>query len=346
MPIGMIEGFDYYPDYAYAAGIGVASTWIGDDIQRHLMRPGRFEGKSLGYYGAGGSYSTATRILQPTTKCGIGFAFRTSLLSRYNDGRRIFGMSAPDSSALNAVAFHLWINNVGIAFIIVNGVEVARSTRQVLQSTWVYFEIELDIEAKRVRLLMDGLEQFNVTNPALPFPRPTVGRMLICGDDRLSHGDNSDNIYDDMYYVYDEARTLGESRIQLGEALANDTVEWTPLAGQNWENIDEISVDSDTTYNATNTVGAKDLFKFTDIVVNPDVIHAVGIVYAARKEDSGTRTVQSVVKSGGVEQNGFAQNMTTDYIWTRDVLNLDPQGNVPWTKARVNALRIGYRLVL
>ena len=340
MPIGLIEGFDYYPDEPYAQGIGVASTWIGGLTSPNAkLGPGRFEGRSFAFESRGGIYSYATKQVQTTTKCALGFAFRTANLNVNAGGKRFMHLASPDDSTPKAVQF--FMNNVGQIALQVNGLVVGRSTRLALENTWHYYEIEVDLDLKTLKFWLDGELQFALQD--VGYPIPTIGRIVITTDDAIP---STIWFWDDLYYVYNEARSLGESRIQLAEALSNADVAWTPLAGQNFERIDDASVDSDASYNATNTVGAKDLFNFTDITVNPDTIHAVGIVYAARKEDSGTRTVQSYMESGATPAEGFKQNMTTDYIWTRDIFNLDPNGDVPWTKARVNALKIGYRLVL
>lgn len=150
-----------------------------------------------------------------------------------------------------------------------------------------------------------------------------------------------------MYFIQNEDETLGESRIQLLQPLADEEITWTPEpAGPNYQNVDDASTDGDGTYNYTNVVGNRDWFSVTAISVNPTAIHAISVVMASKKVDSGTRVVAASLRSGSSVEDSEDHTQTSDYTWSRDIFLTDPNGDVPWTKDSVNALDVGYKLVL
>jgi hypothetical protein len=83
----------------------------------------------------------------------------------------------------------------------------------------------------------------------------------------------------------------------------------------------------------------------TQVDVNPVTIHAVGLITAARKEDSGTRTIRNLLNLDGLDAATPGYNLTTDYTWNRTLALTAPDGS-PWTKAKVNNLKMGYELVM
>lgn len=341
-----IEGFDYYPANVGLPGLGVLSTWIqgfsviaGD----YSLPAGRFlPGRSFRIQ-PGPSINWVTRAIPPGTKKAIGFAVKFEALGIQPDGfgKVFLQILDIDGNTQYTVSVNV-LGEIRMQNAKTGEIGLA-SGRRVLNNTWHYLELLIHHQEQgRMNLFIDGMEQFDLAGNYLPAPTNQIGRLRL-----WTTNGSSVFLVDDMYCLDGADEVLGECRIQMLEPSMDSQVEWTGNpGGGNFANVDDPNVDSDTTYNYSNTVGAKDYFKSTQIEVNPSVIHAIGTVLAARKEDSGTRTIRSKVRSGGVEGNGHNENLTTDYIWSRDIYTLDPQGNVPWTKARVNNLDIGYELVL
>lgn len=348
MPIDIIEGFDYYPSDVNLNGYGIHATWIRSINASFAMVAGRFEGKAAQRNLSNVATGYCTRQFTPTNEVVIGFAVNL----REPIGNCILPGGDQILTLRDGIGAHqamLRVTNTGIVRITPAGSNTAyiQSTRPLLQNTWHYIEFafKADDTAGEVKLSIDG-------EPQTPF----VGDTRLPGTDgnlsQIGFGteqvNNAVGVHwiDDLYVVVDSLTLLGESRIQLLEPNINSAVQFTPSAGVNYENVDDASVDGDGSYNFSNSVGDKDLFGFTDITVTPSVIHAVGLVMAARKEDSGTRTIKQLVKSGVVTGAGDDYNLTVEYTWNRAIFNKNPATDAAWTKPEVNAMTAGYQLVL
>ena len=350
MPIDLIEGFDYYPANVDEVGYGLFSTWIRENQGGAMaFRDGRFRpGKAVRVDTQGNfPVGRATLPHTPARQVVYGFAFflETALGSMSGGlGRRL--ISFRDNLGNGHVLMH--VDNVGnLNFVHGNGALIFQCPkRRIIQSTWHYLEIAITIGDAdgSVNVWIDGENQGGVAG----VDTRNVGNANL-GQFATAVPDYQPGSYylDDMYVLVNETQPLGECRIQLLEANSDSDVDFSRSAGAtNFGNVGANSSDGDTTYNFFNDPGGKDLFGNTGISVNPDKIHAIGINIAARKEDSGTRTIRGVVKSNGVEGYSSNYNLTVNYTWTRKILLVDPETQAAWTKGRVNAMTLGYELVL
>jgi hypothetical protein len=342
MTLAWLEGFDYYPLVNDTPGIGLRSTWIGAD-GGHTLIPGRFApGKALQCYQHVNN-SRAQRLLPESTIVTLGFAIRVyELNTLLVGGNRLIEFISADNQQ---VQFAWGANSLGRMYFERGGVKLGLTDKSLLQNTWHFIEIELILSdaAGRATMWLDGelIQEFTGIDTK-GAADPTIGSIApaLGGNGELAYA------LDDMYLLTGVAAAVGESRIEILAATANDTVEFDPSAGTNWSNISDLPPDADSSYNSSNTVGAVDLFTMGDIISNPTGITAIEIISASRKDDAGTRTMRNVIKSGAVTANGEDQNLVVDYRWNRDVFNLNPDGDVPWTKAAINALSVGYELRL
>jgi len=118
----------------------------------------------------------------------------------------------------------------------------------------------------------------------------------------------------------------------------------TPLAGLNWQNVDEAQEDGDTTYNYSATAGQKDSFAHAATSLNGTVLGAQVTAFA-RKDDVGGRTGRAFLRSGLVDDPGPTDIIADSYIVTRGLHEVDPNGGGAWSKAAIDAAEIGYELV-
>lgn len=342
MPFAFIDGFDDYPASMSTLGVGLNSTWI--DASNHgSFVTGRFGGLAV----RKDINRTMRRSVPSTTQITMGLAVKQNEL----DACSVLGQTFIQfNSTTDAFQFAIGCDDLGNIKVGTNlSVPLAVAPKKVLNNTWHYIEFELVLSdtVGRIKLWIDGEEQFDVTNVDTKANAATdIGRVYLIANGSIA-GNNGDMSFDDVYVKYDEASAIGECRAVLQVVTADSLAEWTRLSGAtNAGMVDEITVDSDATYNSSNTVGQKDLFEFTDLVGNPTTIHAVQVSLAARKDDAGTRTIQHVIKHGATEWNGTDQFQTTDYTWQRLIRETNPVGDIPWTKADINALLIGYTLTL
>lgn len=136
---------------------------------------------------------------------------------------------------------------------------------------------------------------------------------------------------------------LGDVRVDaLLPTGAGANTGFTPSAGSNFQCVDENPANDDTDYVQANVVATKDTYTFADITHNPTTVFGVQVNMVARKDDAGSRSIASVVRSGGADTAGTAQPLATTYANYAAILELDPNGAIPWTKAAVNAAEYGH----
>lgn len=133
--------------------------------------------------------------------------------------------------------------------------------------------------------------------------------------------------------------------VALGYLLPDGDVvkQWTNSAGSSaFALVNEIPADGDTTYITDSVVGHQDIFTFQD--TSTPVVVAVQISTSGRRTDQGAKSFQSVVgATGGLEQSDpFYPG--GNYAYWRDVLDIDPNTNAPWSVAGLNATDWGARI--
>ncbi len=138
----------------------------------------------------------------------------------------------------------------------------------------------------------------------------------------------------------------GDCRLQTDFPIANEAVAFTPLANTNWQEVSETAMDSDTSYNSTSTVGARDTFQFTPLALpTGSSILGVFLRCAAAKTDAGTRTYQTVLTGTGGTSLGTVASLSTSYQYQQDNYTSFLSGLGLLTEAGINGFYLGYQLV-
>jgi len=143
---------------------------------------------------------------------------------------------------------------------------------------------------------------------------------------------------------------LGDVKVALLKPNgAGSSTQWTiggsSPAPTNWESVDEVTNDDDTTQVNSSTVGQKDLYAMENLGSTAGSVKAVAVTYRVKKDDAGTRTVKSKVKHSGSEANGANFNPSTSYAYQQDVFETNPSTTSPWTPTEVNAMEAGIEVV-
>jgi hypothetical protein len=131
---------------------------------------------------------------------------------------------------------------------------------------------------------------------------------------------------------------------------AGDLTEFTPSGNpNNFENVNNIiAAPAPTQWNQSAVVGQRDTFQYPAVVFAG--IPSVKIVQAhmvGSKSDAGARTIQLLVRDGGVNTDiGGIQNLNNNPSWTgfeADML-VDPITGLPWDLSDVSNYQFGYEL--
>lgn len=136
---------------------------------------------------------------------------------------------------------------------------------------------------------------------------------------------------------------LGDVRVELvvpTSEYANDG--FTANTGTTYEAVDEANQDGDTTYIHGNADGDSIDFGVSELSNTPTAIFGVAVQAVAKKTDVGVRSIRTRITSDGNTANGSDAPLTTSYTASApQIVELDPDGNVAWTRAAVEAATIG-----
>lgn len=159
----------------------------------------------------------------------------------------------------------------------------------------------------------------------------------------------------DDFYISDEDTDDGNASI-IGFAGpvkivcrnpngAGASSEWTPLSGANHTNVDETTgKDDDTSYVASLTEGAVDLYAHQALeVINPTIV-AVAVHQWAKKMDGTSRTIAPVAYVGGVEYPGDEDALGISYGHVFHAFEKNPATGAAWTRAQVSSAQFGAML--
>jgi hypothetical protein len=330
------------------------------------LGPGRFGGKAV--YLTFGGFLGGT-LNTPLSSAIIGFAVYIPSSSGSFNGGMTMGFydsttqTVPiglGSLGYNDVQFIIRFTNTGHIVIIAGpsptvpgGMILYDSGPNVFPvNTWMYVEMQptVDSSAGGATININGANV--VTQNALNTEAGLVSHFdsIVFGEEYPNNGARIDDVYISDLNAGPGANPFNAfqgpvrvfTRFPNGAGSAAD---WTPLSGANYTQVQEHSMDGDTTYNydLTSTVGDKDLFAADPLPPNSTPL-ACKVKAAIRQDASGGRAVETLVKSGGTTAAGTSVSCFQSYAYQADVYPLDPNGDIPWTKPSVDASEIGYEL--
>lgn len=339
--IELIDGFEDYPGLT-TAGVGLASYWITSSPW--ALVAGRVGGQAIQLAGTG---SYIAHELEAATQKAIFFAVKPATSVADHEGiifRLCNGVEANAHFSIGLTTGHkIYVLNAA-------GTEIGRKTAVgIMLNTWASISLiwksgDSDGELK---IWVNGELIIDITNADLAHSSgPNATRFYL--RDFSGGGTASTN-----NTLFDDVRVDTETNVQIQEGryfqltyATDDSIAWTRNTGAtNLSAIDEATCDSDTTYNSSNTVGAIDKFTVNALGFNPDKIYAVVLGIASRKEDVATRRTQCFLESGAESFHSADKYETTDYTWQRNILELDPNGNIEWSKSGLEAIKPGYELI-
>lgn len=123
---------------------------------------------------------------------------------------------------------------------------------------------------------------------------------------------------------------------------AGNYSQFTPLAGNNYQNVDETTPDGDTTYNSSSTVNHRDSYSMTSLARASGDIKAVMVQLDARIPESTTAQALIFLRAGGADLDGTAQPINQAYRFKRQVFNVNAGGS-SWDIASINAMEAGLK---
>ncbi len=226
-----------------------------------------------------------------------------------------------------------------------NGTVLATSSGTFATGIWHYFDYEVVIDPTVgvFKLWRDGVSVFNLTG---------------------INTQNSSNAYynkiqwdtaastfrlDDVYFLDNQGSTnnsrIGECKsvgiLINGNGLTDNLV---PLSGSNYQNVNEVVPDGDTSYNSSATPGDLDLYTIPAQSI-PGTIFGTKTSVVYRKDDANARTCAILIRSGSTTFVGSTLVCSSSYQIGTQIDEVDPNTSSAWTNSNLNAAQIGFKII-
>ncbi len=228
------------------------------------------------------------------------------------------------------------------------GTQLAASSAGFLNtSTWHYFELKvLFNNSGTYELRVDGSGSALLSGSA----DTTQTANNYANDIQLVSGSPA-SFFDDLYLINTSGPPnndfLGDTRIEgrVPTGVGN-YAQFTPSAGANWQNVDDIPPNGDTDYNSSATVNQKDSFAHQTLSTLTGTVRWVTHCVDGRKDDAGTRKVAPLFRISSTDYVGSDDTLSTSYQFFTQTYETSPATSSAWTVSEVNAAEVGYKLTV
>ena len=214
---------------------------------------------------------------------------------------------------------------------------------------WRYLEIKVTIDnsSGAVEIRIDGSTVLNLTSQDTQYTSNAYFNVL---DHRMMYtGALNYTYWDDMYWL-DTTGTknndfLGDVRVDpLDPSGAGTYTDFTPSAGSNYQNVDEIYPDDDTTYNDGANVADQDTYAMDDLEALSTTIHGVKSQITVRKTDAGSRGTKILTRSGTTDHLSSELALSDSFVTHLEIMEDNPDDSAAWAEADVNAMEVGIEI--
>lgn len=327
MALLQIDGFDYYGSAQLAS-----KGWSGNGLSLQGASYTRFDVGQCLECGADW-YQTKTLPFNVGPQAYVGMAMNLSVVQ---EGNLLWFKDESTSQV------QITLSTNGNVVVNYNGGSQQASYIPTA-GVWNYWEVGITFgsgTSGSVTVRVNGSPIITVTGVDTIGSGNAYFNDIIFGDNGVSQS------YIDDFYICDGSGSayntfLGDVRVYgLLPAGAGSSTQWTPNgAASNYECMNQVPPNA-SDYVSSSTPGQVDLYTMQTVPAAAQII-GVQVSYYAQKTDSGTRTLQSVVKSGSVQAEGAENNLGTSPQYFQDVFYNDPNTGAAWTLAAVNAMQVG-----
>lgn len=138
---------------------------------------------------------------------------------------------------------------------------------------------------------------------------------------------------------------LGDLKVETLYPTSDSSVTWTKNGGSsNFGRVSEQDPDEDTTYVSDSNAGDIDRYGKTTLAMTGGTVFGIQLNVRARKDDAGSRTLRTVIRSGGTNYEGSDYSVLDNYENTLTLRETDPATSAAWTISNVNAAEIGQKM--
>lgn len=348
MACKFIDSFDQYGTAADLIAKWSAANQAGTGIALGTGASG--SGQCLTLTNVSGQVWTLRYINHPATTVVstivVGFRFKAS--SRDNGDKTIIYFAEGAITAFHGSLHYTATGEITACRGSGGTTVLATSAAGVLPSnTWVHIECKYTCHdtTGAVIVKVNGVEVINISGVDTRSGGTGLTNIAFFGANTGSHTKSIDDLF-----ILDTSGSVNNDFIGQAtvKALLPDgagaSTQWTPSAGSNYQCVDDAAQDGDTTYVASATAGHKDLYTFANLGAS-DTPKAVEVVALTRKDDATARTMAVTLRSNATDVDGATYTQTTTYDYAELYRDTDPNTSAAWTKAGVDALQAGVKVV-
>lgn len=220
------------------------------------------------------------------------------------------------------------------------------------QNRWrcVEFRLVVNNAAGVFQLKVDGTQVINFAGGTQTTVNANV-RSFRLGRQILP-GATAPGYYDDVAFN-DTADAVNDTWIGRGgipaifpTGVGNSTdLGLFPNTGEaNWEDVDEVPPDDDTSYVFDDLIDDHDSYIASNLVAT-GTISAVQWLARARSDLVGAPEIARILRIGGVDYQGADIGIDADYDFYPEILDEDPDaGPGAWTVAAINGMELGVKI--
>lgn len=211
----------------------------------------------------------------------------------------------------------------------------------------IYYKIHDTQGAVRIRY--NGVEKYVYTTGDTKAGGTTLGHVYI-----TSASQNYRTIYlDDLAIndTVDDGRGndtwVGPGKIVVASPSAIGThTDWDPYPGtgeDNYEDVDDASMDAAATYVSSDISGQKDCYHHEDLLSSAWKIRQGCVAWNAyaRLAVAGSGQIAPIARRGAIESQGDDESPGTSWTFFQQILPTEPSG-AEWTPALFNDTQFGY----
>jgi hypothetical protein len=315
---------------------------------------------AAGRFGNGGQFAYANVTPSSTTHvtCApsglssatvfAGFAFRRQTISTFD--RQIFAFKETGVRHIG-----LSINSSSQLYITRDTTAISAATGvTILENVWYYVDLEAFINdtTGTAALYINGALRatFGPGDTRNAGTAGLINQIQIGPNPSVAIAGTFEFDIDDLY-VCDNAGSvnngrLGDVRVEAlfpsGNGNSSQLVGSDANSTDNYLLVDE-AAPSTADYVESSTPGDKDTYAYGDLTPAAGTVHGVQIIPYAAKTDAGARTIVSVARLSGTEEDSAAKTLSTTPLYLPDIRETKPGGGA-WSISDVNSAEFGVKV--
>lgn len=206
--------------------------------------------------------------------------------------------------------------------------------------SWIEVRVDRNVggvvNTGKVEVRVQGVTVLIVNGINLP------NQFAYFGISKQGGGGGTTQTYIDDWIVWDTTTAqnndfMGDRRLWVSYPNANDALQdFVPTAAPAWDCLNN-SPPIDTTYIEGAASGNISEFGKSAIGINSNDVAAIVVWGRLAKSDAGAASAKLGLTSGAVTLNSADINPGTTFAFSQVSFPLDPNGNVPWTRASADA---------